>query len=130
MISVAEAALVIVLVGLAIRIRTLTKEKNALFKELCRIRDREPQTDRGPVDLQVRQKIAEVARINTPRSPSRPNVRSSPSFSGRWTYESQNSSCLSCGSTEFEMRTYGGPWEYADTHCAQCGKLVRRYDEA
>jgi len=28
------------------------------------------------------------------------------------------------------MRTYGGPWEYADTHCAQCGKLIRRYDEA
>ena len=121
MISVAEAALVIVLVGLAIRIRTLTKEKDVLFKELCRMRDREPQTDRGPVDLQVRQKIAEVARINTPRSPSR---------SGRWTYESQNSSCPSCGSSEFEMRTYGGPWEYADTHCAQCGKLIRRYDEA
>jgi len=130
MISVAEAALVIVLVGLAIRMRTLTKEKNALFEELCRMRDREPQTERGPVDLQVPHKIAEVARINAPRSPSRPNVRSSPSFSGRWTYESQNSSCLSCGSTEFEMRTYGGPWEYADTHCAQCGKLIRRYDEA
>lgn len=130
MISVAEAALVIVLVGVTIRIRTLIKEKDVLFRELCRMRDQEPQTDPDSVDLQVRPKIAEVARINTPPSQSRPSVRSSPFYSGRLTYESQNSPCPSCGSTEFEMRTYGGPWEYADTHCAQCGKLIRHYDEA
>ena len=47
-----------------------------------------------------------------------------------WTYTVQNQSCPDCGSTEFEMRTYGGPWEYADTHCAECGKLIHRYDAA
>ena len=128
--SFAEAALVIVLIGLAIRIRTLTKEKDVLFKELCRTREREPQTDREPVAIEVRQEIAEVEGINTPRSPSRPNFESDHSSGGRWTYESQNRSCPDCGSTVFEMRTYGGPWEYADTHCAMCGKLIRRYDAA
>lgn len=47
-----------------------------------------------------------------------------------WTFSDQNPSCPDCGSTEFEMRTYGGPWEYADTHCAMCGKLILRFDEA
>jgi hypothetical protein len=47
---------------------------------------------------------------------------------GLWTYADQNKSCPDCGSHEFEMRTYGGPWEYADTHCAGCGKLIHRYD--
>src|SRR5260370_33664963 len=98
MISVAEAALVIVLVGLAIRIRTLTKEKDVLFKELRRTRDRKPQTDRRPAALQVRQNIAEATRINTPRSPSRPTGRSSPSFSGRRPYQSQSTSCPACAS--------------------------------
>jgi hypothetical protein len=34
--------------------------------------------------------------------------------------------CPRCGSTESEMRTYGGSWDDADTHCAQCGKLIHR----
>lgn len=53
-----------------------------------------------------------------------------PSANPRWTYTVQNTSCPDCGSTEFEMRTYGGPWEYADTHCAKYGKLIRRFDAA
>jgi len=51
-----------------------------------------------------------------------------PSAQGLWTYVDQNKSCPECGSSEFEMRTYGGPLEYADTHCAKCGKLIRRFD--
>jgi hypothetical protein len=50
------------------------------------------------------------------------------SAKGLWTYVDQNKSCPDCGSSEFEMRTYGGPLEYADTHCAKCGKLIRRFD--
>lgn len=40
----------------------------------------------------------------------------------------QNAPCRSCGSTEIDMRTYGGSWDEADTHCANCGKLIRRFD--
>jgi predicted Zn finger-like uncharacterized protein len=47
-----------------------------------------------------------------------------------WTFADQKTSCPDCGSGEFEMRTYGGPLEYADTHCAKCGKLIRRFDAA
>jgi len=32
--------------------------------------------------------------------------------------------CPDCGSTASEMRTYGGSWDDADVHCAQCGKLI------
>jgi hypothetical protein len=39
---------------------------------------------------------------------------------------SQETPCPNCGSTEGEMRTYGGNWDDADCHCAQCGKLIRR----
>jgi hypothetical protein len=45
-----------------------------------------------------------------------------------WTYVDRNTSCPDCGSSEFEMRDYGGPSEFADTHCAKCGKLIRRFD--
>ena len=38
----------------------------------------------------------------------------------------QKSPCPECGSTEFEMRNYGGSWDDADIHCAKCGKLVQR----
>jgi hypothetical protein len=34
--------------------------------------------------------------------------------------------CPDCGSTVTEMRTYGGSWDDADVHCAQCGKLIHR----
>jgi len=34
--------------------------------------------------------------------------------------------CPGCGSTEREMRTYGGNWDDADSHCARCGKLIHR----
>ena len=34
--------------------------------------------------------------------------------------------CPDCGSTASEMRTYGGSWDDADVHCAQCGKLIHR----
>ena len=54
--------------------------------------------------------------------------RVAPAANGRRTYTVQNESCPDCGSTELEMRTYGGLWEYADTHCAECGKLIRRFD--
>lgn len=38
----------------------------------------------------------------------------------------QNIPCPDCGSTEIEMRTYGGSWDDADFHCAKCGKLIHR----
>jgi len=34
--------------------------------------------------------------------------------------------CADCGSTESEMRTYGGSWDDADIHCAKCKKLIHR----
>lgn len=43
-----------------------------------------------------------------------------------WTYTVQNASCPECGSDRFELRTYGGSWDDADTHCAKCGKLIHR----
>jgi hypothetical protein len=128
--SLAEAALVIVVMALAIRNRTLKKEKELLFKQLCGMRDRGDRKNPELAALQAKQEIAEVPKIRTENSFSSPNFESDHSSGGRWTYESQNRSCPNCGSTVFEMRTYGGPWEYADTHCAQCGKLIRRYDAA
>ena len=47
-----------------------------------------------------------------------PGLRSTESYPER-------ALCPSCGSAEFEMRTYGGSWDDADTHCATCGKLVQ-----
>ena len=41
-----------------------------------------------------------------------------------------HTSCPDCGSTEREMRNYGRSWDEADTHCAKCGKLIRRFDAA
>ncbi len=34
--------------------------------------------------------------------------------------------CPDCGATNLEMRAYGGSWDDADFHCAQCGKLIQR----
>jgi len=57
-------------------------------------------------------------RSRTPRPVSTLGLRSTQPYSER-------ASCPNCGSTEFEMRTYGGSWDDADTHCAKCGKLVQ-----
>jgi hypothetical protein len=38
----------------------------------------------------------------------------------------QKTPCPDCGSTEFEMRNYGGAWDDADIHCAKCGNLIQR----
>jgi hypothetical protein len=131
MISFTEAALVMVVAGLAIKNRTLEKQKELLFKQLCRMRDEEDGQNSEPPAVQMtRQEIAEAPKSEIENSYSCPNVKSSPSANTRWTYTAQNASCPDCGSTEFEMRTYGGPWEYADTHCAKCGKLIRRFDAA
>jgi transposase-like protein len=50
--------------------------------------------------------------------------RGVPSVIHQWSYV-HTTSCPGCGSTEFEMRTYGGSWDDADTHCARCGRLIQ-----
>ena len=154
------AILVIAVIGLAIRNGKLKREKELLFKQLRRMRDKE---ERKNPELAATQETAEVQEIETGHSC--PNCKSGlteiyersrdqegwicracnhtwlvlnppryspvvPSGKSRWTYTIRNTSCPDCGCVEFEMRTYGGPWEYADTHCASCGKLIRRFDAA
>ena len=113
-----QAILVIAVIGLAIRNGKLKREKELLLKQQQRIRDKEQGEN---PELAAAQETAK----NPPRYS--PVVSSGNS---RWVYTIQNTSCPDCGSIEFEMRTYGGPWEYADTHCANCGKLIRRFDAA
>jgi hypothetical protein len=125
-----EAVLVIVVIWLALKNYTVKKEKELLFEQLCRMQDKEDGKNPELAAVQAKQEIAEVPRIETDNSFSCPNLESSPSATSRWTYTVQNASCPDCGCTVFEMRTYGGPWEYADTHCGQCGKLIRRFDAA
>ena len=57
-------------------------------------------------------------RSRTPKPVSTVGLQSTQPYSVR-------ASCPNCGSTEFEMRTYGGSWDDADTHCAKCGKLLQ-----
>jgi hypothetical protein len=45
---------------------------------------------------------------------------------GRISHRPIASPCPDCGSSELEMRTYGGSTDDADSHCAQCGKLIHR----
>jgi hypothetical protein len=127
--GLAEAALVIVVVGLAIRNRTLTKEKELLFKQLCRMRDEE-EGERTAVSMRAKPGIAEVPGTTQNIPVPVQTLASRHSANTGWTYTSPNTSCPDCGSTEFEMRTHGGPMEYADTHCAKCGRLIRRFDAA
>lgn len=163
--SLAEAALVIVAIALAIRNRTLKRENELLFKQLCGMRDRGEGKNPELAAVQAKQVAAEVPTIETelfcPNCKSGPTelrerscegegwicracnhtwlVSSQPRYCPvapatnsprEWTFTDQKTSCSDCGSTVFEMRTYGGPWEYADTHCATCGKLIRRFDAA
>jgi hypothetical protein len=44
----------------------------------------------------------------------------------RVVHRPEASPCPDCGSTELEMRTYGGSTDDADSHCAKCGKLIHR----
>jgi|SRR5450759_1580488 hypothetical protein len=119
-----QAILVTAVIGLAVR-SWLKREKELLFAQL-----REKAEGRNPelVAMQAKQEIAEGPEIETASLPC--NSRVAPSANGLWTFAIQNTSCPDCGCTEFEMKTYGGPWEYADTHCAGCGKLIRRFDAA
>jgi hypothetical protein len=94
------------------------------------MRDKEDGKNPELAALQAKQELDEVAKNDTDSSFSCPTFKSSYSANGRWTYAVQNTSCPECGCTVFEMRTYGGPLEYADTHCARCGKLIRRFDAA
>ena len=126
--SFAEAVqgiLVIAVIGFAVRNWKLKREKELLFAQL-----REKTEGRNPelVAMQAKQEIAEGLEIETARLTRYSRV--APSANGLWTFAIQNTSCPGCGCTEFEMKTYGGPWEYADTHCAGCGKLIRRFDAA
>jgi hypothetical protein len=127
--SLAGAALVIVVIGLAIRNRTLKKEKKLLFKELCRMRDKE-QGEQIAVSMQAKAEIAKVPEMTQNIPAPVQTLESGHSANTRWTHTAHNTSCPDCGSTQFEMRSYGGPLEYADTHCAKCGRLIRRFDAA
>ena len=122
------AILAIAVIGLAVGNRKLRREKEFLLDELLRTREREWSKSAERGRLQARQGIAESPPIKAASSPGR--VPAAPSGNGRWTYEAQNRSCPDCGCTQFEMRTYGGPWEYADTHCDRCGRLICRFDAA
>jgi hypothetical protein len=122
------AILAIAVIGLAVWSGKLRREKELLLEELLRTRENErgKSPERGA--LQAEQEIAEAPPIKAASSSGRDPV--APSGNGGWTYEAQNTSCPECGCTKFEMRTYGGPWEYADTHCDRCGRLIRRFDAA
>ena len=113
--EIVQAILVISVIGLAVRNRKLKREKEILSEQLCRMREKEEGRNPEPVPMQATQLESDPV---------------APSADGLWTFPIQNTSCPDCGCTEFEMRTYGGPWEYADTHCAGCGKLIRRFDAA
>jgi ribosomal protein L37AE/L43A len=105
-----------------------------------------PNCKSGPTEIYERSRggVGWICRacnhtwLVSSQSHDRPVVPSANSLSwcgepvpnSRWTFTIQNTSCPHCASKEFEMRTYGGPWEYADTHCAACGKLIRRFDAA
>jgi hypothetical protein len=90
----------------------------------------EEEGERTAVSVRAKPEIAEV--LETTQNIPAPAQTLAPRHSAktRLTYTFQNTSCPDCGSTEFEMRTYGGPMEYADTHCAKWGRLIRRFDAA
>ena len=126
--GLAVAGLVIVVVALAMRYRTLKKEKELLFEQLCRMQEKE-EGERTTVSARAKPEIAEVPET-IQNVPAPDQTLASRHSATQWTYTSPNTSCPDCGSTEFEMRSYGGPMEYADTHCAKCGRLIRRFDAA
>jgi hypothetical protein len=131
--SLAEAGLVIVVIGvvigLATRNRTLKKEKEQLFKQLSRMLDEE-QGEKIAASMQANAETAKVPETTQSIPAPGQTLESGNSVNTRWTHRVRNTSCPDCGSTEFEMRTYGGPMEYADTHCAKCGRLICRFDAA
>ena len=53
-----------------------------------------------------------------------PNPQTVPIANGRESPYREAKPCPDCGSTEREMRTYGGSLDDADIHCANCGKLI------
>ena len=120
-----QALLVIAVIGLAVKNWKLKREKELLFAQLG---EKAEGRTRDLVDMQAKQEIVAGPEIDTASLPRYSRV--APSANGLWTFAIQNTSCPDCGCTEFEMKTYGGPWEYADTHCAWCGKLIRRFDAA
>lgn len=155
-----QAILVIAVIGLAMKNSRLKREKEFLFKQLRGVRDKErenneelsapkettevskiatghscPNCKSGSTEIYKRSRDQEVwicraciqtwIVVNTSSSSPVVSSKDSP-----WGYTSPDKSCPDCGSNRFEMRTYGGPWEYADTHCAHCGKLIRRFDAA
>jgi hypothetical protein len=120
-----QALLIIAVIGLAVRNWKLKREKDLLFAQL---REKAERRNRDLVDTQAKQEIVAGPEIETASLPRYGRV--APSANGLWTFAIQNTSCPDCGCIEFEMKTYGGPWEYADTHCAGCGKLIRRFDAA
>lgn len=116
--EVVQALLVVVVIGLAMRNARLKREKELLSKQLGEMRTREEE-GKGAERIAVEALNPGIAAVpDIEKEHSRPDRDSGPA-----------ESCPECGSTEFEMRTYGGPWEYADTHCARCGKLILRFDE-
>jgi hypothetical protein len=120
-----QAILLIAVIGLAVRNWKLKREKELLF---ARLQEKAEGRNLELVAVQAKQEIAEGQEIETASVPR--YSRAAPSANGLWIFAIQNTSCPDCGCTEFEMKTYGGPWEYADTHCAGCGKLIRRFDAA
>jgi rubrerythrin len=152
--------LVIVVILLAIRNGRLKREKEVLAKQLSGMRNKEgegnqesaaakktaevgvvptghccPNCHSGSTEIYKISQDQEVwicrACIQTWLVASPPASRTMAySDNPGWACTIQNTSCPGCGSSKFEMRTYGGPWEYADTHSAHCGKLIRRLYEA
>ena len=84
-------------------------------------------TQRSSYDQQLAQYGSQNAAFRPPPPPKAATtspLRPLRFANNRLTYTDQNTLCPSCGSTVFEMRTYGGSWDDADTHCAGCGKLI------
>jgi Zn finger protein HypA/HybF involved in hydrogenase expression len=124
--EVVQALLVIVVIGLAMRNARLKREKELLSRQLGEMQTKEEEKSPERIAAtEAKQEIAAASEIEKENS----CTNAAPLRGQRWTLAELNSSCPQCGSIEFEMRTYGGPWEYADTHCAGCGKLILRFDE-
>jgi hypothetical protein len=128
--------LVNVVLALALRNARLKRERELLSRQLAEMRTGEagkPATGKRVEGKVTEGKITEPAAPEAQKTVAQPATTPlpfpSPPAARPRSFADTNVSCPDCGSTDFEMRTYGGSWEYADTHCARCGKLILRFDQ-
>jgi hypothetical protein len=124
--------LVNVVLALALRNARLKRERELLSRQLAEMRTGEagkPATGKT-VEGKITEPAAPEAQQEPVAQPATTPLPFPPPPAARpRSFADPNVSCPDCGSTEFEMRTYGGSWEYADTHCTRCGRLILRFDQ-